>query len=292
MSMNLSMVSQSITSAMKGVSQATPTQAKPSTQSNSAQSNSAVKSAQANTSAASTSSLPANAQALGLYDKKSITVPTAAPTPPKSATPTATSSSGGFVAGGGDVVVDIKASDSGYNNKIYWSTDNFVTKNYIGIDNQTGSFNLGTFAKGTQISFGIDNGQNQFFKTGGASANFDNFDHTKTTETAEGTQIGFEDLAGGGDRDFNDAIINVRNVATPTGKATPTPIPTPVAAPKDNRSGLADGTNPGQGAGKSNSPNQGTLNPNNVSTASKIATQLYNQTANTSNGRNNFNLIA
>ena len=61
---------------------------------------------------------------------------------------------------------------------------------------------------------------------------------------------------------------------------------------KDNRSGLADGTNPGQGAGKSNSPNQGTLNPNNVSTASKIATQLYNQTANTSNGRNNFNLIA
>lgn len=33
--------------------------------------------------------------------------------------------------------------------------------------------------------------------------------------------------------------------------------------PGDNHSGLGDGTNPGQGGGSENSPNQGTDNPNN-----------------------------
>ena len=123
------------------------------------------------------------------------------------------SSASGFVAGSGDVIVDIKNSDSGYNNKIYWSSDNFKTRNYIGIDNNTGSFNIGKFAEGTKIEFGIDNGAGNFFKTGAASGNVDNLQHAKVTKTAEGTQIGFEDLYGGGDNDFNDAIINVRNVS-------------------------------------------------------------------------------
>ena len=34
-----------------------------------------------------------------------------------------------------------------------------------------------------------------------------------------------------------------------------------------SRSGLADGTNPGQSAGRANSPNEGTLNPNNSQVA-------------------------
>jgi hypothetical protein len=34
-----------------------------------------------------------------------------------------------------------------------------------------------------------------------------------------------------------------------------------VSGARDNRSGLGDGTNPGDGAGKANSPNTGTLNP-------------------------------
>lgn len=152
----------------------------------------------------------------------------------------------GFVAGDGPVVVDIKASDSGYDNKIYYSTDNFATKTLVGIDNQVGSVNIGTFKPGTKIDFAIDNGQGQLFKAGGAALNADNFDHAKVTKTADGVNIGFEDLYGGGDRDFNDAIIQVRN----------TPAP-----PKDNRSGLGDGTNPGQGAGRGNSPNVGTSNP-------------------------------
>ena len=253
-----------------------------------------------------------------------------------------------FIAGAGDVVVDIKNSDSGYENKIFWSSDNFNTRHYIGVDNVTGSFNLGKFAEGTRIDFGIENGANQFFRTGAASENADGIEHATATKTDAGTEIGFEDLYGGGDRDFNDAIINVRNVASApvTGidvqpkvdpkveskvepKTTPKVEPRvdskveskvepkvtpkveakvdskveskvepkvmpkvepkvdskveskvePKVTPKveskvdpklvpkttnNNRSGLGDGTNPGQGAGKDKATNQGTNNPNKI----------------------------
>lgn len=129
-------------------------------------------------------------------------------------------SAGTFTAGKGDVVVDIKNSDSGYDNKIYWSTDNFKTKHYVGVDNNTGSVNIGKFAEGTKIEFGIDNGSGQFFRTGAAANNSDNLEHAKVTKTDAGTQIGFEDLQGGGDNDFNDAIIKVRNLP-PTADAAP-----------------------------------------------------------------------
>ncbi len=150
------------------------------------------------------------------------------------------------------VTVDIKTSESGYDNKIYWSTDNFATRNYLGVDNHTGTIDIGTFKAGTKIDFGIDNGQGQFFRTGSASANVDNIEHAVVKTTSEGTQIGFEDLVGGGDRDFNDAILNVRTTAVPEASNPSV----------NNRSGLNDGTNPGQGAGRENSPNQGTNNPN------------------------------
>ena len=140
----------------------------------------------------------------------------------------------GIVAGNGNVVVDIEASDSGYANKIFFSTDNFKTKQYIGTDNQTGSVDLGSFKAGTKIQFGIDNGQGDFFRTGGASANSDKVDHTQVSKLADGAvRVGFEDLRGGGDRDFNDAIIKVRSVVTapPVQASTPKATEAAQAAP-------------------------------------------------------------
>jgi len=164
-----------------------------------------------------------------------------------------------------DVIVDIKASDSGYENQIYWSSDNFVTRHYLGVDNHTASVNLGSFAAGTQIDFGIVNGNGQFFRTGGAGANADGLAHTRQTAVDGGLQIGFEDLYGGGDNDFNDAILQVRRVAAAASPATAG------TGNQDNRSGLGDGTNPGQGAGRDNSPNMGTLNPSNATAAGLYA---------------------
>jgi hypothetical protein len=186
----------------------------------------------------------------------------------------------GFIAGKGDVVVDIQASESGYDNRIYWSTDNFKTKNYIGIDNQTGSVNLGKFKEGTKIEFGIDNGVGQFFKSGAASGNIDNLSHAKVTKTSEGTQFGFEDLVGGGDNDFNDAVINVHDVAVtaeqPEVAAPPINTKATKAKTNTNRSGLGDGTNPGQGGSTINATNEGTNNPggSKVSKASAYTTKM------------------
>lgn len=130
----------------------------------------------------------------------------------------------GVVAGKGRVVLDIAASDSGYSNRIYFSTDNFKTRQYVGIDNETGTVDLGTFKRGTTIQFGIDNGQGDFFRTGGKSANVDKVDHTKVSKLADGgVRVGFEDLRGGGGRDFNDAIIGAARRATGTGTHDPTP---------------------------------------------------------------------
>jgi hypothetical protein len=157
-------------------------------------------------------------------------VPTSAPDDK----PTAPAADGSLYAtGNGSVVVDIKASDSGYDNKIYWSSDNWATKNFLGVDNHTASVNIGTFAAGTKIQFGIDNGQGDFFKAGPASASSDGFQHAQTRADASGLTIGFEDLRDGGDQDFNDAIVHVSGLsATPTAGANPAPAPTPVAAPE------------------------------------------------------------
>lgn len=202
---------------------------------------------------------------LGLFNSAGVIAkPVVASTPT-----TALAGGATFVAGKDAVSIDIQKSDSGYDNKIYYSTDNFATKHLIGIDNQTGTVNLGKFAEGTKIEFGIQNGANQFFRTGAAATNFDNFQHALTSRNGDGIQIGFEDLAGGGDKDFNDAIITVRGVPA---RVVDTPAPSAKdVTQKNNRSGLGDGTNPGQGAGRENSPNQGTSNPNN---AAPIAVRL------------------
>lgn len=157
---------------------------------------------------------------------------------------------GAYIAGRGAVSVDIQASESGYDNQIYWTSDNWETKNLLGTDNHTGTVELGTFAPGTRIQFGIDNGQGDFFKAGAATQNEDGYDHARVSKAQGGVQLGFEDLRGGGDQDFNDVNILVRSV--------------PLAAPPpktDNRSGHGDGTNPGRGDGRVRSPNDGTLNP-------------------------------
>ena len=173
---------------------------------------------------------------------------------------TDTVSNGAFVASGGAVQVEILNSDSGYDNKVYWSTDDFQTKNYVGIDNQTSSFNIGDFAAGTQIKFGIDNGEDGLYKTGSASDNSDYFQHAKFTSTASGIEIGFEDLNGGGDKDFNDAIIKVNNLDNSQSKS-----------------------NPGQSSGKSNSPNEELNNPNQaVVKGADLKAQAHNKAINNS----------
>ena len=119
-----------------------------------------------------------------------------------------------FVADGQQVMVTVKKSDSDNVNKIYWSTDNFITRHYISTDNQPGNYNIGTFTAGTSIAFGIDNGHGSFFRTGVAGFNPDGLAHAIVTKTKTVSSIGFEDKNGGGDFDYNDVILSVMNKST------------------------------------------------------------------------------
>lgn len=165
----------------------------------------------------------------------------------------------------------------GYRNQIFWSIDSFATRHALGVDDQTASVDLGVLTAGKRIEFGIQNDPGQFFRTGPASGNADGIEHAQFTTSAAGVQIGFEDLTGGGDRDFNDAIIRVRASSPETvtaaavsgtnGNGSGT---APDTARANNRSGLGDGTNPGQGAGRTLAPNTGTLNPAQNNTAVRL----------------------
>jgi hypothetical protein len=85
-------------------------------------------------------------------------------------------------------------------------------------------FDLGDFAPGTPLVFRLtvyDTGAQWF--TGPASGNADNVVHARTgnwagTTIPDGTYVGFEDIAGGGDRDYNDhqfVFTNVEAVPEP-----------------------------------------------------------------------------
>jgi hypothetical protein len=131
---------------------------------------------------------------------------------------------GSIHATGGDVSVDILQSWSGFDNvvNLYWGyTDanhNLSDLTYIGIDNQINTVNLGSFVAGTELVFGIVSPQGTFL-LGDGSRNADGRAHgwvgwnPAAPGFAESWLVGFEDLYGGGDKDFNDAIFRVNQTA-------------------------------------------------------------------------------
>ncbi|MCX7922526.1 MAG: PKD domain-containing protein [Clostridia bacterium] len=111
-----------------------------------------------------------------------------------------------------DVTVTFRPSDAGMNN-LYglWSP---VRKD-LGYGHSTPSgkvFNLGRYPAGTELIFFIS-GQGPFF-TGPGSRNGDGQVHAAITPIDYQTwQVGFEDLWGGGDRDYNDICLIVKGAA-------------------------------------------------------------------------------
>jgi hypothetical protein len=63
------------------------------------------------------------------------------------------------------------------------------------------------------------------FFTGDASSNPDSFIHAAfDNKFGQPLVVGFEDILGGGDKDYNDLVFSLSNVYAATG---PTPVPEP-----------------------------------------------------------------
>ena len=134
----------------------------------------------------------------------------------------------------GAVGITFLGSDAGYFNELYLESDDPSTSDRPLFNRRTRvgtTLLLGNFEAGTVLTFRLHvrNTGDDFF-TGDASTNPDGIAHARaTTEYDPGldlpvTTVGFEDLTGGGDRDFNDFMFLLTNVVDPP---TPTAVPEP-----------------------------------------------------------------
>jgi len=131
-----------------------------------------------------------------------------------------------LVAADGAVEARFLGSNAGYFNTLYldWGTNKIFDKNTP----LNTVVSLGNFDAGTELVFRLfvrNTGLNFF--SGDPSRNSDGLPHARavTTLLQDGsylTTVGFEDLRGGGDQDYNDFMFSLTNVVDP-----PAEVPEP-----------------------------------------------------------------
>lgn len=127
----------------------------------------------------------------------------------------------------GEVIAKFLGHTAGYTNLLYLDSPT----NGIGMifNNQTAiwgsTVNLGSFTAGTELIFRINVlNTGYIFYTGPASRNADNLAHAVVDDAFSPTEtyVGFEDLYGGGDKDYDDLMFSFTNVK---GTNEPPPVP-------------------------------------------------------------------
>jgi hypothetical protein len=121
------------------------------------------------------------------------------------------------VSGSSPVVVTCLGKSAMFTHRLYLDNkDRFICDSA----DKGKKVDLGTFPAETVLVFRLDVEQSgQSYYTGPASRNPDGVVHVKMTDAgSSGWHFGFEDIEGGGDRDFNDCLFLVSGV---TAKAVP-----------------------------------------------------------------------
>ena len=130
------------------------------------------------------------------------------------------------VANTSAVNVTFISSDATYLDDVFLlGSTTKILNNKTSYSNQV--FSLGSFLAVTEIVFGlfVNNTGNKFF-SGLSSSNVDNQLHAiLTTLNTNTVKVGFEDLFGGGDKDYNDVIFKVSNVNLSAVVTQPVPEP-------------------------------------------------------------------
>ncbi len=135
-----------------------------------------------------------------------------------------------LVATDGYVTAEFLGSDAGYFNTLYLDVpgdaDVFLFDKSSSLTQ--GPIDLGWFAAGTELVFRLDvRNTGESFFTGDAGRNPDGLAHALATSILNDageyvTTVGFEDLLGGGDLDFNDFEFRLTNVIDPLTVPAPT----------------------------------------------------------------------
>jgi hypothetical protein len=120
-----------------------------------------------------------------------------------------------FVNTTGNVTATFLGSDAGYTDLLIF--DPLGQNRTLFNGHKTAlhtTIDLGSFSQGTELRFQLHvNNTGENFFTGAASANSDNVFHASAVlDNNHQAIVGFEDLRGGGDRDYNDLQFRVTNV--------------------------------------------------------------------------------
>ena len=132
-----------------------------------------------------------------------------------------------FVQHTGDVIATFQNSDTDFNNLLLLASppNNLGVIFEVHVTPSGTMVNLGTFAAGTELIFALNNQHGGTFFDGPASRNPDNIAHALVNyQYGLGqTFVGFEDMFGGYDFDYNDlqfTLSNVGSLPVPDGGST------------------------------------------------------------------------
>ena len=118
------------------------------------------------------------------------------------------------IAGGDEIIVTFVSSSANYNSLILVNSGVPFFPNHSTSPGDT--FSIGSFAAGTVLDFALMvTSTGNLFHTGPAAGNPDGLAHAVVTYNAGmpgRTVVSFEDILGGGDKDYNDYIFSFKSV--------------------------------------------------------------------------------
>ena len=134
-----------------------------------------------------------------------------------------------LIATGGDVVVTFVSNGAGYTNELFLDGATGTIFNNWATPVGT-SVNLGSFLAGTELIFGLFvTNTGDVFYSGAGSRNPDGIAHAAVDNGLNQATVGFEDLLGGGDRDYNDLVFSFSNVRGTDAAGSPFAVSEPAA---------------------------------------------------------------
>ncbi|WP_272033349.1 hypothetical protein [Kamptonema animale] len=125
---------------------------------------------------------------------------------------------------GEDIEVKVLPATAGYTSILFWLVPSLKYAGVIATNHDVGQVtNIGGFDRGLEIIFGVfvQDTQN-LFMTGPGSRNRDRLPHANVNFAAPGlAYVGFEDMLGGGDGDYDDNLFEMRGGI---GEPVPEPV--------------------------------------------------------------------
>lgn len=127
---------------------------------------------------------------------------------------------------GGDVEVEVLPASAGFTSELHLFSPG--PDIFIALNSEVGKIvDLGSFPIGEELLFGIFvRNTGHTFYMGPGSRNPDGIEHAGVDFLGPGlANVGFEDLFGGGDRDYDDNVFQFRGGIAPTPQTPVVPEP-------------------------------------------------------------------